>query len=416
MSGGVPAARRGRAGGGGSASGAPVLVVGAGPVGLLLAARLLRLGVPTRLVDRRPEPSHGSRAIGVHPPGLDALASVGADAAVVEAGVRIVEGLAFGADGALGSLPFDATTPVLAVPQAASEAALQAALERAGGSVERGVTLTALRPGASGALMATLLGTSEETFVTPIVVGCDGRDSSVRALAGIAWRGGAYRDRYLMADLPDTTALGPRAEIRLHRDGLVESFPLPGGWRRVVVRVADAEASASAVGLEPGRRGGAGLRVDAEVARRVCALAEARGADRFDPDAARMTSRFGVERRLARRFALGGVVLAGDAAHVLSPIGGQGMNLGWLDARALAEALARGLERGEVALRLELDAYARRRRSAALMATWRAECNTRLGRPVGVQAARLRDGLLRRALRPPFRGRLVGAFTMRGLA
>lgn len=415
MTGAAPAPRRARAVGHRPTAGGPVLVVGAGPVGLLLAARLLQLGVATRLIDRRAAPGEGSRAIGVHPPGLAALASVGADADVLDAGVRIVEGLAFGTDGALGSLRFDAATPVVAVPQAATEAALRAAFARAGGSVERGVTLTGLHRGADGTLEATLHGASAHTIATPIVVGCDGRDSSVRTLAGIGWRGGAYRDRYLMADLPDTTTLGPRAEIRLHRDGLVESFPLPGGWRRVVVRVSDGEPAPSPESVA-GPAPESAARVDPRVAQRVCALAEARGADCFDPRAARMTSAFGIERRLATRFALGRVVLAGDAAHVLSPIGGQGMNLGWLDAWALAEALARGVERGEGALRLELDAYARRRRGAALVAAWRAEVNTRLGRPVGPRAGRVRDGLLKRALRPPFRGGLEGAFTMRGLA
>lgn len=401
---------------GGPAPDVSVLVVGAGPVGLLLAARLLRLGVPTRIVDRRPAAASGSRAIGVHPPGLAALAGVDAAAAVLDAGVRIVEGVAYGARGPLGSLRFEAATPVLAVPQAATEAALRAALERAGGRVERGTALMGLRSAADGTLHATLLGDAERTLRATVVVGCDGRTSAVRSLAGIGWRGGPYRDRYLMADLPDVTGLGPRAEIRLHRDGLVESFPLPGGWRRVVVRVADAGPGPSADGAAGAGTDGSRPGVDEEVARRVCALAAARGADRFDPAAARMTSAFGVERRLATRFARGRVVLAGDAAHVLSPIGGQGMNLGWLDAVALADALGRGLARGAAAVAAELDAYARRRRGAARVATWRADVNTRLGRPVGPLAASVRDGLLERALRPPFRGRLVGAFTMRGLA
>ncbi len=399
------------------AAAATVLVVGAGPVGLLVAARLLLLGVPTRVVERRAAPGSGSRAIGVHPPGLVALASVGADADVLAAGVRIVEGRAFGAHGELGSLRFDGDTPVLAVPQALSEAALCAALERAGGSVERGVTLTGLRRGAAGRLEATLLGADEAFVDAAVVIGCDGSGSSVRTLAGIGWRGGAYRDRYLMADLPDVSGLGARAEIRLHRAGLLESFPLPGGWRRVVVRVPDEPAVvATDRGDEtaggPSRSAG----VDPCVAARVCALAAERGGERYDADAARMTSAFGIERRLATRFVLGRVALAGDAAHVLSPIGGQGMNLGWLDAVALAEGVARGLERGPGALRTELEAYGQRRRRAAQAAAWRADVNTRLGRPVGPLGARLRDAVLVRALRAPFDRALTGAFTMRGLA
>ncbi|TVR85892.1 MAG: FAD-dependent monooxygenase [Trueperaceae bacterium] len=399
------------------AAAATVLVVGAGPVGLLVAARLLLLGVPTRIVERREAPGCGSRAIGVHPPGLAALASVGADADVLAAGVRIAEGRAFGAHGQLGSLRFDGDTPVLAVPQAVSEAALRSALERAGGRVERGVTLTGLRRGSAGYLEATVLGADEAVVDAAVVLGCDGPGSSVRTLAGIGWRGGAYRDRYLMADLPDVSSLGARAEIRLHRAGLLESFPLPGGWRRVVVRVPDEAATVAAerrgaVDGGPARPG----RVDPNVAARVCALAVERGGEHYDAEAARMTSAFGIERRLATRFALGHVALAGDAAHVLSPIGGQGMNLGWIDAVALADGVARGLERGPGALRSELEAYGQRRRRAAQAAAWRADLNTRLGRPVGPLGARLRDAVLARALRAPFDRALTGAFTMRGLA
>lgn len=383
----------------------PVLVVGAGPVGLLVAARLARLGLAVRLVERRSEVRRSSRAIGVHPPGLAALASVAADEAVREAAVRIRAGRAVGASGPLGRLEFPADTPVLALPQWRSEAALEAALERFGGAVERGIELVDVRRGSPGRLLATLqrAGGQEELEVA-VVVGCDGRASSVRTLAGIGWRGGPYPDRYLMADLPDVTGLRDEAAIHLHADGLAESFPLPDGWRRVVVRCQEAPP-----------RSGVG-ESDPLVAQRVCELAEARGAGRFRAEDARMTSAFGIEAALATRFVLGRVVLAGDAAHVVSPIGGQGMNLGWLDAVAVADALARVRERGPTAFGPELEAYAQRRRRAAQVALWRASVNTRLGRPVGALRASVRDALLRRALRPPWSRSLAGAFSMRGLA
>ncbi len=387
--------------------GAPVVVVGAGPVGLLLATRLLALGVPTRIVERRGEPGGGSRSIGVHPPGLAALASVGLDGVFRETGVRIVEGRAYGARGPLGALAFGPETPVLAVPQALGEAALEAALQARGGAVERGVRLTGLAPLEGGSALEARLehGDGAASAVrASLVIGCDGRDSLVRSLAGIACDGGPYPDRYLMADLPDVTGLGPRAEIRLHLAGLMESFPLPGGWRRVVVRLADAC-------IDPPLD-----RSEAALAARVCELALERSGACFDASRARMASAFGVERWLARRFVAGRVALAGDAAHVISPIGGQGLNLGWLDAVALADAIERTADGDAVRLVQELARYDRRRRRAARIALRRAEWNTRLGRPLPHERARWRDALLRQALRPPWSRVLLGAFTMRGLA
>ncbi len=387
-------------------SAGPVLVVGAGPVGTLLAARLLVSGFEVRLLEKRAHRRPGSRAIGVHPPGLEALASVSAAAAVQAAGVRIEGGHAFGAEGRLGTLGLGVDTPVWAVPQPDVEAALEESLERHGGEVERGSELVGLRATARS-LVAIVTG-SGGVVESPasLVIGCDGRDSRVRELAGISASGGRYQDHYLMADLPCGVTESRYAEVHLHRDGLAESFPLPDGWRRVVVRVTGPHRGPVIGGavVEPG------------IARRVCELAQERGAGTFDPEGARMTSAFVAEGWMAERFAAGRVALAGDAAHVVSPIGGQGMNLGWLDALALAAALERVAD-GSSELESELASYSTSRIRAARTATRRALWNTRMGRPIGRAKAVWRDSLLRAALASTVLSRaLAGAFTMRGLA
>ncbi|RII98027.1 FAD-dependent monooxygenase, partial [Clavibacter nebraskensis] len=154
----------------------------------------------------------------------------------------------------------------------------------------------------------------------PLVIGADGTRGVVRGFLGIGVDERPLPDRFLMGDAPDRTGGGEDAVVTLHPDGVVESFPLPGGRRRFVV------------GVRAGERDGDPATL---IARAVTArTGHVVSAAELDP-----VSGFGVRRRLARRMVAGRGVLIGDAAHEISPIGGQGMNLGWLDADALAPIL-----------------------------------------------------------------------------
>lgn len=373
------------------AVGSPVAVVGGGPVGLYLACRLAVLGVPATVIEERPAPGGHSRAIGIHPPALEALAAVGLAERLTACGARVTRARAYSDGRLLGTLDLGggpAPYPfVLTVPQPVTEALLAARLEElAPGALVRGRALTGLRQDADG---VTLELSGGERLRAPLALGCDGRRSATRHLAGIGTVGGPHRDAYLMADLADTTGFGAEAAIFLTRTGVVESFPLPGGQRRWVARTG-------------GRVGG-----DLESLRR---LVRAR-TGLVLPGRAGMVSAFGIETLAARRLARGRVALAGDAAHVVPPIGGQGLNLGWLGADRLARAVAAGLaaERPEEAL----VAYARRQTVAFARAARRARLNVWLGRPW--ERPWLRDHALGAVL-----GRRLGPvaarfFTMRGL-
>lgn len=370
-----------------------VTIVGGGPVGLLLALSLHARGIRSTVLERRPAAREGSRSIGIHPPALELLDSLGLGARFVEHGVRVRRGLAFAGKRPLGVVDFGSCLGrhryVLTIEQQRTEAILREALEdRAPGTLRGGVEVLELTRDARSVWVRVRDDRGREREIeSAFVVGCDGKRSRCRDTIAIPFRGDRYPGGYLMGDAPDTTGLGAQAAVFLHPEGLVESFPLPRGRRRWVLRRAD-EGDASEDELSEAVEHRTGHRIR-EITR---------------------WSAFRAERFVAERLAVGRVALAGDAAHVISPIGGQGMNLGWIGASSLAEALADAARAG--APTPALDADARRRSRMARAAARRAELNMWLGRPTANLA---REGAVRLLLSRPVVHALARVFTMRGL-
>jgi len=357
---------------------ADVVVVGAGPVGLFAGLLLAREGVDVVVLERRARRSGHSRAIGIHPPALAALASAGVAGDLLAAGVRIPGGEARCRGRRLAELSF-ATVPgpypfVLSLPQAETEEILERHLEQAGVEPCRGVEVTGLRQGADSVVLQTSGGEIAARFV----VAADGARSAVRDAAGIAAPVRTYPDAYVMGDFAEHDDGGvpdARAVLYLEPEGVVESFPLPGGTRRWVVRT--------------GRR-----TTEPDVGSLVAAVRRRTGVV-LDPASNSMLSAFGVRRRIAERFVAGRVALVGDAAHEISPIGGQGMNLGWLDVAMLVPRVAERAGRDDAGC--GLAAYSTSRRRAARAAARQAHLNMALGRPVPGLLLPARNRLLGRA-------------------
>lgn len=381
-----------------------VLIVGGGPVGLFLAALLLQEGVGVKILEQRTGRDLHSRAIGIHPPALAALDSVGVADAMVESGVQIRRGIAVSGGRTLGSMSFapvsDRFPFVLSLPQFITETLLEQRVNGLDSSaLVRGARVTEVADD-GGLVTVSVDGTTGAGSGTRnpatrlsarLLVAADGSRSSVRGLLGIKASPRSYPDHYVMGDFEATGDHCQEAVLYLEADGIVESFPLPGGVRRWVARV-----NRAALVPEP-----------SELAR----IVHRRTGVRPDPDTNTMLSAFSPRSSMARRSVAGRSVLIGDAAHEISPIGGQGMNLGWLDAAELAPVICAALAGEPVGRRLQ--AYAAGRRKAARVARWQSEVNMTLGRPLPRPLLTLRSLAIGAVAGVPAANRLVARrFTM----
>jgi 2-polyprenyl-6-methoxyphenol hydroxylase-like FAD-dependent oxidoreductase len=314
-----------------------VLVVGAGPTGLTLAAQLVAHGVRPRVIDRGLDRVHESRALAIQPRTLEVLAGLGVTDQLVAAGNRNVQ-LSLHARGRVVSAPlFDLAAADTAYPyllflsQAETERILGDHLTSTGIPVDRGVELVDLTQ--NGATVAATLRHRDghhEQINAAYVVGCDGAHSSVRARAGIGFEGSSYPQTFVLADGEADGVEPGSAHTYLSDAGMLFFFPLvvPASWRLLVMRPpGDPTPPDAPVTI-------------AEVQTLVDTYTD--GTVRLR-DPVWMTN-FRLHHRAATAYRRGRVFLAGDAAHIHSPAGAQGMNTGIQDAVNLAWKLAHTLQ------------------------------------------------------------------------
>lgn len=359
-----------------------LIIVGAGPVGLFLALQTARMGHTVLLADQKTKRAPGSNAIGVMPPSLDFFAELGLKNDLVSQGARIQKASVYGQAGSLlGTVGFDAIDSpspfILAVPQPVTEEVLERALEAEKGVERLSARFVGLETSDDGVTVHFEDAQGKRrSHRGAFCAACDGASSSVRhfltAQPGnrTAPRSRPYKATFLMGDFTDRTGWGDEARLFFTSFGAVESFPLGSGKRRWIVQTPRFLPLES---LPPGL-----TYLEEQVERRTGVS--------LDPRDRTWISPFGMRRFLARRWDYDRVFLAGDSAHTMSPIGGQGMNSGFADARHLAVLVDRVLGQGsphDKLLHHEGRTYTRLRRRACRTAIRRAEMSMALGTVTG---------------------------------
>ncbi|MGH3955251.1 MAG: FAD-dependent monooxygenase [Mycobacterium sp.] len=351
-------------------------IVGAGPTGLMLACELAMRGVSCRVFERRTTAPNITRAFAVHARTLELLDARGLAQQVLARGKAMDQlAPAPGVSVDLGNI--DSPFPMIAmVAQSGTEAVLEQRARELGVEIVRGAELVGLEQDD----LVRLRFSDGSTESARFVVGCDGAHSAVRGLLGVDFVGEQYETHIMLADVRLDPPQDSPMFARFNREGLVLVLPFEDGYFRVIAWDLKNEDVSLEKPLE--------LDEVKSVARRV-------GGSDYGIRDPRWMSRFLSERRQAAKYRVGRVFLAGDAAHVHSPIGGQGMNTGIQDAMNLG---------------WKLTAVLRGQASDELLDTYQEERH-----PVGAQVLALTDGLTKLALSRSRIRQVVQPWLLRGL-
>lgn len=330
---------------------AGVLVVGAGPAGLTAATGLLQQGVPVRVIDRAERPNPHAKAITLWPRALEALHRLGAAEEILDRGLALHAQNYHSGGKQVARLTFrkvgDTRFPfAVALPQQQTEEALRRRFEELGGRIEFGVRLTSLRQDAGGVTASVTRDGEVSELRADWVIGADGAHSAVRSAIGTGYEGETYPQQFLLSDGPCETSLAPdEAHYFMTAKGVLVVVGMPGGNFRVFTSLAPDAVVSEDVRAE----------VQRAASERCPVPIELTGEHR--------TGVFRVHRKVADRFREDRVLLIGDAAHIHSPAGGQGLNTGIEDGATLAWRLASVVRDG--APREVLDRWEDERRAVA---------------------------------------------------
>lgn len=310
-------------------SDAPVLVVGAGPTGLTLGIELLRHGVSCRMIDKLAEPSDKSKALAIHARSLEMLENMGLSEKLISQG-NIAGGFSMNTGktrlARISTAEIDSPFPfILMLSQCEIERILTEHFVSLGGKIERGVELTNLSE-SNGTVTASLKHSSgeEETADFPWVIGCDGSHSIVRKLLKLPFEGNAYEEQFVLADIDINEGIAEdEVSTFFHEEGALVFFPMGNGRFRTMANVAESTVTGDSPSLDY-----------------MQAVLDKRGPGDVKIRKTHWLAWFRIHRRSVSQYRVGHTFVAGDAAHIHSPVGGQGMNTGMQDVYNLAWKLA----------------------------------------------------------------------------
>lgn len=309
----------------------PILIVGAGPVGLTMAAALTHQGIAVRLIDKSPVASDKSKALVLWCRSLELFSGLGLADTFVNHGMKLTGGSIYAQGKRVVHLDLTSDeSPFgfpLMIPQNVTESVLTAHLASLGIHVERQMELVTFTETA-GAILCTLRdgNGNQETVETPYLVGCDGAHSTVRHTLGVQFAGSTEPNNWMLADVHiDGPLARNEVSVYWHDKGVVAFFPIDATRTRMIADMGPVDADATPKELTLGE---------------VQATVNERGPSGLTLTDPLWLAYFHINERKVSDYRIGRVMLCGDAAHIHSPAGGQGMNTGMQDAFNLAWKLA----------------------------------------------------------------------------